>query len=95
MVAYIPTEEELYRNNNIKINFEVPALLQQLIEQLDDLYEKKDDLNYNLLLNDLNAYAKSYFLSGKISERRYHILLDRIWSMVVRGVQNDKNTRFF
>lgn len=77
MIAYIPTEEELYRNNNIKINFEVPALLQQLIEQLDDLYEKRDDLNYNLLLNDLNAYAKSYFLSGKISERKYHILLHR------------------
>ena len=65
MIAYIPTEEELYRNNNIKINFEVPALLQQLIEQLDDLYEKKDDLNYNLLLNDLNAYAKLYFFKWK------------------------------
>lgn len=77
MIDYIPTEEELYRNNDIKINFEVPALLQKLIEQLDDLYEKKDDLNYNLLLNDLNAYAKSYFLNGKISKRRYHVLLDR------------------
>ena len=41
MIDYIPTEEELYRNNDIKINFEVPALLQKLIEQLDDLYEKK------------------------------------------------------
>lgn len=73
----LPTEEELYRDNDIHINFEVPEILQQVMDQLDDLYEKKQDLDYNLLLNDLNAYAKLYFLNNKISERQFHILLDK------------------
>lgn len=74
---YIPTKEELYRNNSIRIDFEIPEVLQEIIVQLDELYEKRDDLNYNLLLNDLNAYGKLCFLNGKISERRYHTLLER------------------
>lgn len=74
---YEPTSEEMYRNDDIKINFSVPDVIKEIIDILDDLYAKEDDLNYNLYLNHLNAYCKSYYLAGKLTRRHFNALMDR------------------
>ncbi len=74
---YKPTDEELYRNNDIQITFRVPEPIQEVIDILDDLYEKEEDLKYNLYLNSLNSYCKSYHLAGLLSDYQFETLMDR------------------
>ncbi len=72
-----PTLEEMYRNDDIQINFSVPEPLQEVIDILDDLYEKEEDLKYNLYLNHLNTYCKSYHLEGILTDRQFNDLMDK------------------
>ena len=68
---------ELYRNDEIVIDFPLPKPVEELLELLDRLYENGEDLKYNLYLNELHAYCKSLYGENLISKRQFEKLLDR------------------
>lgn len=70
-------EIELYRNDDIVIDFKLPEPVEELLQLLDELYEKKEDLKYNLYLNYLHIYCKSLLGENQITERQFEKLLDR------------------
>lgn len=68
---------ELYRDDDIIIDFELPKPVQEEIELLDQLYEQGEDLKYNLHLNILHAYCKSMLDSKTITKGQFEKLLDQ------------------
>lgn len=70
-------ELELYRNDDIVIDFELPEPVKKLLCRLDSLYEQGEDLKYNLYLNELHAYCKSLYGERVLTKRQYEKLLDR------------------
>lgn len=70
-------ELELYRNDDIIIDFELPKPVKELLALLDSLYENGEDLKYNLYINTLHSYCKSMLDTGTITHGQFEKLLDR------------------
>lgn len=68
---------ELYRNDDIVIDFALPKPVEELIDLLDSLYDAGEDLKYNLYLNELHAYCKSMLGENVITKSQFNKILDR------------------
>lgn len=66
---------EIYRNSNIKLDFDIPGVLGELVSEADAYYEKDDWLNYDLTISNIEAYCKQYLICGRITQYQFN----RIW----------------
>ena len=68
---------ENYYDENYTIDFHLPRLLVETIEELEDLAKTDEDWKYDLKLEELTTLSKSYLLTGAISECQYEIITNR------------------
>lgn len=67
----------MYINKNIPIDNTLPKHLLDYIAELEDYYEKDDWIEFDCLLEGIEATIKSYCISGRISEKQMRDLFGR------------------
>lgn len=67
--------ETMYRNDDIVLDFPLPGVLKELVEDADKYYEAKDWFWYDMTVSGLEASTKQYVLCGLIDQTQFH----RIW----------------
>lgn len=61
-------EIELYRNDKIVLDFSMSKLLQNLIAEADEFYEKGDWFWYDMKRSEIESSSKQEVLSGIITD---------------------------
>ena len=75
------------RNDEVLINFQVPEIIQRIIDEIDVYVEKgancrgnlsdMDDCEYDVLLQKLDVISKRYVSGGRLSAAQRDLLPDR------------------
>lgn len=66
---------EIYRNDDVQIDFKVPGVLGEYVQEADEYYEKGDWFNYDMTVSCIEASCKQYLICGRITQYEFN----RIW----------------
>ena len=67
----------MYLDKNLKIDFPIPTLLQEVLVQIDAAYTRGDDIEFSYLRDDLEITAKQALRAGKITRDQFDWIMKR------------------
>lgn len=67
----------MYLDENIELNFEMPATLKTLIDEIDMTYKEGRDFDFLLKLEEVESTAKQCKINNRISEHDLHSIFCR------------------
>ena len=67
----------MYLDKNLKIDFPIPTLLQEVLVQIDAAYTRGDDIEFAYLRDDLEITAKQALRAGKITRDQFDWIMKR------------------
>lgn len=65
----------MYRDDQVVLDFPLPGVLKELVEEADKYFEAKDWFWYDRRVSELESSTKQYLLCGLINQTQFN----RIW----------------
>ena len=64
-------------DNSVILDFEMPKVLKNTIIEIEEAYQNKDDIEYNILSDTLDVLCKHYCAEGILTKKQWDLVCQR------------------
>lgn len=75
-LSYNP-KDEMFRDDNVTLDFKMPRTLQNLVKEADEFYEKNDWFWYDIRVSEIESTTKQELLCGLITQEMFQKVWER------------------